>query len=353
MHRPLVVITCLVALCGGVLAQEKKPQAKASFDKEKFEAGINSAVSHKDAAAVGKYLASIYNEGGVSKDLAVKQLSELFKKSEVHLSYRIVEFRQFPGTKMGYLKTYTEMSVASSAPRTLRTIGYASMVREKGSWRIVGTQAAACPRVNNFNIAEEKGDWSGWGSQLNPASIASSVLSSSNVPEFSTDFSSPAKAPSAGDASRAASQPKFDKEEWERRFVQAWSSKNEQQILSFYGTTYDEFGLNVAGVRKALKKMLADYDRIECKYRVLGIHYIPGSKLASIKAALDLRGARKGSTDLTPILEVAGYASLMAQNGQWRVYQTQLFTAPDVGSLKFEDARSKEWPPRLDVSVQR
>lgn len=350
--RQLLLIACLIAFCAGALGQARKPAA--NFDKDKFEAGINAAFEHHDAKAVGEFLAAFYNEGGVSKDLVVQQLSQLFKKSDVHVHYQISDFHQYPGTNLGYLKTYTEMSLAGSTPRTLHTLGYASMVNEGGTWRIVGTQAAACPRVNNFDFAAEKGDWSGWGSQLNPASIASSVLSPDDVPKFSTDFAATGSAPAAGHAFAAtASLPKFDKEEWERRFVHAWNSKNAQEILGFYAKTYGEFGLDVTAVSKALDQTLAAYDKFDCKYRVLGIHYIPASDLASVKAVLDLRGVRKGATDLTPVLQVMGYASLVAQHGQWKIYQTQLFTAPEVGTLKFGDIKTEEWPPKLEVSVQR
>jgi len=342
----------------GVLIQAVSFAQEPKASPKTLESGINSAFERKNAAAVSNFLASIYNEGGVSRAEVTRQLSALFKAGTVQVNYKVLDFHQFPGKNIGYFRTSTEMSVrgANAAAKDLRTAGYASAINEGGQWRIFATQPAACPRVNNLDVASERGDWSGWGSQINPAGMASGMLPEADRPVFAANFVQdvldlPGR---LGFSPQAPSGPKFDKAEWQRRFESAWNSKNEAELLSFYGADYNEFGLDRAAVADALRGTLARYDKIDCKYRVLGIKYFPGGKLASLKAVVDLRGQPKGSGNMEPILQVAGYASLMAEGREWKIYATQLFTTPQASSNEVKTAASvTDWPPRLETAISR
>jgi hypothetical protein len=358
MYKLMNTIICVALVCCSALAQTKTGKREVSFAKEKFETTLNAAYEKKDANAVGEQLASIYNEGGVSREMAVRQIQELFQKTDLKVHYRVVGFHQFPGTKIGYAQVVTEISVGgkNAAVRTLQTAGYLSMINEGGSWRAFASQpAGGCPKVQNFAEEVETGNWSGWGSQLNPAGFASGGLSEGALPQFSNVFNAPriGAMPPAHSFADSPNLPKFNKEEWEERYRHAWNTKNVAEILGFYGSIYNEFGLNKAAVRSALTKTLEDYAKIDIKYRVLGFTYLPGTKLASLKAVMDLRGVRKGASEPTPILQVMGYASLIAEGKQWKVYATQLFTTPAIEKASFESLQEKEWPPHLDLTVKR
>lgn len=345
MRRLMFSIVCVVLFGASALAEA---QRALPFDKAQFEAGINAAFNAKDANAVGKYLASNYNEGGVSKDMAIRQLAELFQKADVQVRIRIVDFHQFGDTHYGSARFLTEMTVnnAGGPRRSLRTAGYVGMVNENGQWELVsnacGVQNRPVPGPSGtppVDINKSDIDWAGWGSAVNPASIGSDLISESNRPAFSPDF---------GQSAPNRTLPKFDNAKWESGFMTAWNRKDADAILRFYTPYYTEFGLDVKGIKAALNQTFEAYDRIDCKYRVLSISYIPNSNLASIKAVLDLRGALKGTTDLKPILQVAGYASLIATRNQWKVYAVQTTALPDIGSTSWEELITKQWPLPLN-----
>jgi hypothetical protein len=329
------LLTCLALGPGLVLGQDK------AAVQTRIETAINSAFSNKDANAIGTHIASIYNEGGVSKDELIRQLSALFKSSTVQLQFHVLDFHQFPGKNIGYFKTSSEIRVseANAAPKELKTSGFASAIKEGTEWKIVATQPAACPHIQNFSVEAERGDWVGWGSQLNPAGLVEATLPSAERPMFAL----------GPRAEAAAGAPKFDQDDWQKRYEGAWSAKNAQEILNFYAADYNEFGVDKTGLGKSLRDTFARFEKIQCKYRVVGIRYLPGTKLASLKAAIDLQGQAKGSGSLTPILQVTGYASLMTEGGKWKVYATQLFTTPAIGTV----LSNSEWPPKLDVTVSR
>src|SRR5258708_5698304 len=76
MYRLMNTIICVALVCCSALAQTKTAKREVSFEKEKFETTLNAAYEKKDANAVGEQLASIYNEGGVSREMAVRQIQE-------------------------------------------------------------------------------------------------------------------------------------------------------------------------------------------------------------------------------------------------------------------------------------
>lgn len=352
--RIAIGIGCIAAVSTLVFAHQKKA---ASLDARSFESNVNGAFSEKDAKRFGEVLASTYNEGGVSKEEALRQFSSLTEKANVQVRYHVVEFHEFPGGKRGYLKTTTEMTVNSDngGAKTLKTAGFASLTREEGGWKLVATQPAGCPHVQNLDLTAERGDWEGFGSQVNPAGLAGSILPEDARPKFTMIGSDTGRAPSALAFGFQAPEgsPKFDKDAWERRFVHAWTSKSAQEIVSFYAAEYNELGFDRATVTQAVRQTVARYDKIECKYRVLGIKYFPGGHLASLKAVLDLQGQEKGSSSMTPIAQTAGYASLVADGDGWKIYATQLFATPNVEPTALKGVTASTWPPRLETSISR
>lgn len=341
MRRLMFSLVCLVLFGASALAQAQRTSPQLSFDKAKFESGINAAFNAKDANAVGKYLASNYNEAGASKDMVIRQMAELFQKADVQVRFRMLDFHQFADTKVGYARVLTEMTVSTASGRkTLRTAGYAGLVNENGVWALTSVACgispdvlpSGMPDVDNPNI-----EWVGWGSLLNPASIVSDLISESNRPRFSSDFDQ-----------SFAGLPKFDRAKWEQTFTEGWDKKNAAEILSQYVEQYTEFGLDRSGIKAAMEQTFKAYDRIDCKYHVLAISYIPGTNLASIKAVFELKGVPKGSTELTTLLQAAGYASLVAEQNVWKVYAVQTSAAPDIGLQSWEELTTKQWPIPLN-----
>lgn len=321
---------------------------KANFDVAAFESSFNAAFQNKDANAVAGHLASLYNEGGVSRQEMVRQLNELFQKADVNVSFHFSDFQPIPGTRLAHVKIVSKMNahpihvaqagesstvLASNEERTMRGSGFATLAYEKGEggyrWRLVTTDTG-CTGSGGNNAAFLGGD--GWGSQINPAAFTPDLLSPSNKPVFQGSahqqvFQSP-----------EGKLPAFDVKKWENGFREAWNSKDLARIMSYYSSNFTTMGMDHSQIRQGFQKMLQEYDRIHCDYKVIGVRFPSGAPTASLKAVLELRGAKKGSDTFETLLQAAGTASLIVEKGTWRAYATQPLSSSDIGEHEYKVA---------------
>lgn len=319
----------------------------AGFDVAAFESSFNAAFHNKDANAIAGHLASIYNEGGVSRQEVVRQLNELFQKADVNVSFHFTEFHPIPGTRLAHVKVVSKMNahpiqvakagesstvLASDAERTMRGSGFATLVYENGDggwkWRLVATDNGCSG--GSQTAAFLGGD--GWGSQINPAAFTPDLLSPANKPAFQgsahqTVFKSP-----------DGKLPAFDVKKWETGFRDAWNSKDLAKIMSYYSQNFTTMGMDRSQIEQGFQKILQDYDRIHCDYKVIGIRFPAGAPTAALKAVLELKGAKKGSETFETLLQAAGTASLMVEKGAWRAYATQPLNSSDIGEREYRVA---------------
>jgi hypothetical protein len=334
----------VVALCLGSAAIAGDVNA---FDAASFQAGFNAAFQSKDANAVGKFIAANYNEGGVSKQEFVRQLGDLFHRADVNVEYHITDFQQIPGTNYGSVKLAAKMSTrpvkqlsqnghdaipaAWNEAKVVRTAGYATVVYENAGWRLIAATTGDCSS-DNADAATMQG--TGWGSLINPAGFSAILIADSNKPVYqkTTDrhvFESP-----------DGNLPALDATAWETKFRNAWNSKNIAQIMSFYSAHFTDLGMELPQIEQGFRKMLAQFDAIHCDYKVVGVRFLPGAPVASIKAELDLRGVKNGVEET--ILRTGGTASLVVENGTWKTFAVQPLRIGDIGEKAYQAALSTD-----------
>ena len=69
---------------------------------------------------------------------------------------------------------------------------------------------------------------------------------------------------------------------------------------------------------------------------MVGVRFPTGAPVASIKAELDLRGVKKGTSALVPILQTGGTASLVIEDGKWKTFAVQPLRTADVGEKAYQ-----------------
>lgn len=325
-----------LALAGATFAANP-----ASFDLNNFQTRLNAAFAAHDAQAVGQLISPLFNEGGVSKGEYIQQLTQLFNAADVNVNITLSGFTHIPGTNFGFAKILSSMSVAphenknlfgigpAAAPVTFRSEGYATFTEENGVYQLAASAGSACQSAPS-EVGASAASPGAWGSLINPASIAPGLLTAGQRPSF-TPFTASTVAAAAN-----SSAPSFDKAAWEQRFAAAWAAKNVGEIMSFYSTRYTVLGLDYEQLAASTATLLNQYSSLHANYQVLGIKFFPGSNLASLQAELTITGTPVGSTKSTTVLTANGTASLIAENGAWKVYAVQPSSIQDVGEQKFQ-----------------
>jgi hypothetical protein len=59
---------------------------------------------------------------------------------------------------------------------------------------------------------------------------------------------------------------------------------------------------------------------------------------------MEMSGAPVGSKEMVAFIQTMGYASLIFEDGGWRMYASQLFYSPKVPNFNFYQEKG-DWPP--------
>lgn len=304
----------------------------------------------KDTGRFGDCLSKLYNDGGVSKTVAVEQAGEIFKRyDKIVCRYRVLWFKQFADPALASVKMVMDIRGVPRDGGDLaiikQTQGYHALIFEDGQWRLYGIMFFVDPRVPNFNFDKERGNWPDFGTQT-------------HLLEYHPD-TAPTRAESgwqtgASAAAVSTGMPRFDKREWEVRVTEGWNRKDPALVLSCFSKIYNEVGVSRDEAVSPVSGFFQKYDELFCRYRVLAFKQLPGTNLASIKAVLELSGVPAGSDQSVIFMQTMGYASLIFEDGQWKMYCSQLFYSPKVPRFNFEEEKGNwsTWGTVVDLSPQ-
>lgn len=143
--------------------------------------------------------------------------------------------------------------------------------------------------------------------------------------------------------SAAATVTPLDRASFAERLERAYNAKDVGAISASMSKLYNDAGLSKAEATAALEKLLAGYDSVETYYRVLDFKQFPGTNLGSIKAVLQITGVPKGRSASEVVVRTFGYASVVFEDGDWRVYGTQA-GASGVMNFNPESLTPESWP---------
>jgi hypothetical protein len=284
----------------------------------------------------------IYANAGDSREDTLADIAKLLRqRGRITCRYRILSSRQFSDSNLASVKYVLELSRRDpngGSPQILtQTMGYFSLIYEQGRWRIYATQFFCDPRIPTFDFDQEQGDWPSFDRQIqlvsyDPARPASDA-------RWLTAFTQPIVVPVANKPGLVP----FDKRAWEQRVMDGWNRRDASVILSTFSRLYNEVGVSRSEAIQPVTGFFDRFSKLDCRYRVLGFRQFPGTELASVKAVMEMTGVPTGGRDPVMLIQTMGYASLIYEDGQWRMYASQLFYFPKVPHFNFEK-EAGNWP---------
>jgi hypothetical protein len=329
----LALLTFLAMIAEPCAAATKPAPA---FSKVDWEQKVAEAWNRQDAKLFSDCLSKLYNDAGVSKEEAVKQATEIFKQcAKIVCRYRVLWFKQFPDPTMASVKIVMEIQGVPRGGNDLvvirQTQGYHALIFEDGQWRLYGIMFFVDPRVPNFNFDKERGNWPRFDTQIQLA-------------DYHPD-AAPAMVEQGWQTATTVEKDtqRFDKSEWETRIAEGWNRKDAVLVLSCFSKFYNEVGVSRDEAVSPVSGFFQKFDKLICRYRVLAFRQLPGTNLASIKAVMELSGIPVGSNQVVTFIQTMGYASLIFEDGQWKMYCSQLFYSPKVPRFNFTEEKGN-WP---------
>ncbi|HEX8089166.1 MAG TPA: hypothetical protein VF762_09960 [Blastocatellia bacterium] len=313
-----------------------------AFSKAEWETRVTNAWNRKDAKLVGGYISKLYNDAGVSREEAIEQAADIFRRHErIDCRYRILWFKQFADPTLASAKFIMEIKGVPKGGKELavlkQTMGYNALRYENGEWKLYGVMFFCDPRVPSFDFDKEKGNWPQFDSQIHLVDYDPGNERGGGNPRWRTHFDSRSSAENL-------QAPAFDKTEWETRIAEGWNRKDAATVLSCFSKLYNEVGLSREDATAPVKGFFEKFDKLFCRYRVLAFKPLPGTNLASIKAVMEMSGVPAGGKQAVKFIQTMGYASLIFEDGQWRMYCSQLFYSPKVPAFNFDEEKGN-WPP--------
>jgi len=166
------------------------------------------------------------------------------------------------------------------------------------------------------------------------------------VVSIATGFALGSFTQSVGAAAAVEEVTPFNEVAFASKVVGAWESRNAEMIGATMSDLYNEIGLSKQEALVQTEAMLGQYEDVQVRYRVLDFKQFPGTKLGSAKAVLEMLAKKPGQKDLVPVIQTMGYASLIFEDGDWKVYGTQEVASEimDSSSFEFESVSTDWWP---------
>ena len=335
---PALLLLAFLAMIDGPCDAATEPAP--AFSKADWEQKVAEAWDRKDAKLLSDCFSKLYNDAGVSKAAAVQQAVEIFKQyTKVVCRYRVLWFKQFSDPTLASLKMVMEIQGVPNGGNDLvvikQTQGYHALIFEDGQWRLYGIMFFCDPRVPNFNFDKERGNWPRFDTQIHLVDYRPDAAPAPPEPGWQTEWASPLATQDG---------PRFDKSEWEMRIAGGWNRKDATLVLSCFSKLYNEVGVSRDEAVSPVSGFFQKFDKLFCRYRVLAFKQLPGTRLASIKAVLEMSGIPAGSNQVITFMQTMGYASLIFEDGQWKMYCSQLFYSPKVPRFNFAEEKGN-WPP--------
>jgi hypothetical protein len=320
----------------GVPATNADENLAPAFREDDWRAQFVSAWEEKSATKMSDLYSSIYYDAGESKEDAIAHAKAVFDGYEsISCRFRILKARRFEDNpKLVSVKHVLEIKGRKPAAQdyepAIQTMGYQSLVFENGKWRIYAAQFFCDPRMPKFDFGKDRGNWPAPSQQVRMATYEPASEGSDEARWHAT-------------ASASESVP-FDVARWEKRIEDGWNKKDASLILSCFSKLYNEVGYSREEANRPVAGFFERYDTLKCRYRVLGVRHAPGSKLANVKAVMEMSGVPAGQKQSTTFIQTMGYASLILEDGDWRMYASQLWYWPKVPHFDFEREQGN-WPP--------
>ncbi len=344
MRKSIALALTAIALLAISCERQVEQQVTRPFDGAEFVNNVMNAWNNKDLKMVEGYLSDLYNEVGTSKQEALKAVADIFERyDKISCRYRVMKFKHHQGTDLAYIRAILDLKGIPKGGqdyvKIVQTMGYASLIFENGRWKIYATQFYTSPQIPNFDFDKERGIWPAWGAQIDLASYDPAQPLASGEARADEGFVDASNLGELAEGPRA-----FNKAAFEARVVNGWNRKDAKLIGSYLSRLYNEIGVSRNDLLRQVNDIFARYDEISCRYRVLAFKRFPDSDLASIKAVMEVKGKPAGSGEFRNIVQTMGYASLIFEDGDWKVYATQIFASPEISNFNFEQ-ESGDWPP--------
>lgn len=338
----LVVVFLLCFLVGS--PEDSHASGPVEFDQTEWQARFVDAWQSRDLTRIEGLYSEIYNNAGDSKLDAVLLASKLLQRnSEIICRYRILSSRQFLGTNLASVRYILEMKGREATTGgyhiLTQTMGYLSLIFENGQWRIYASQFFCDPRIPNFNYDREQGNWPSFDRQVRLLSYDPATPAPSDD-RWTTTLSQPISMPIRGGDTHAL----FNKTAWEQQIMEGWNNRNASIILSTFSRIYNEVGVSREEAIRPVSGFFERFEKLHCRYRVLAFRQFRGTNLASVKAVMEMSGVPTGQKNSIMLIQTMGYASLIYEDGQWRMYASQLFYFPQVPHFNFDEEKG-QWPP--------
>ena len=201
------------------------------------------------------------------------------------------------------------------------------------------------PRVPNFDFDKERGNWPRFDTPTHLVDYRPDAAPVAGEPGWQTEMTAPRT---------SKDTLTFDKREWETRITEGWNRKDAALVLSCFSKFYNEVGVSRDEAVSPVSGFFHKFDKLICRYRVLAFKQLPGTNLASIKAVMELGGIPAGGKQVTTFMQTMGYASLIFEDGQWKMYCSQLFYSPKVPRFNFDEEKGNwpAWGTVVDLSQQ-
>lgn len=344
-NRMHLIFTMLLAfLLGGKPVPKPQASSITHFDQAEWQARFVDIWQSRDVSKVDGLYSRIYSNAGDSKSDAVSAASKLFRQNaEIVCRYRILSARQFADSNLASVRYVLELKGRDTRFRQYRiltqTMGYFSLIFEDGQWRIYASQFFCDPRIPNFDYDREQGNWPSFERQVRLLTYDPSSLPPRDN-RWTTDLSEPLSVPVQGRAGIV----QFDKAAWEQQVADGWNNRDASTILSGFSKWYNEVGVSREEAIQPVSGFFKRFDKLLCRYRVVGFRQFPGTNLASVKAIMEMTGVPAGQKDYIMLIQTMGYASLIYEDGRWRMYASQLFYFPEVPHFDFDEEKG-QWPP--------
>jgi len=325
----------------GPLLRAQQPDPIPPFQSGEWQTRFVEAWQSRDSNRVRDLYSKIYANAGTSREDVVALARSLFRQNPgLNCHYRILSFRQFPDSNLASVKYVLEIeghTKAGESKTLVQTMGYFSMIFEDGRWRIYAIQFFCDPRIPSFNFDQERGNWPDFDKQVQLVSY--DPANSSVDARWITNFNQPLSVP----VQTGSTVVQFDKNDWERRVMDGWNHRDASIILSTFSKIYNEVGVSRAEAIQPVSGFFQRFSKLNCLYRVLAFRQFAGRNLATVKAVMEMTGVPTGQHDPVMLIQTMGYASLIYEDGQWRMYASQLFYSPKVPSFNFQEEKGN-WP---------
>lgn len=330
---------------GGLTGTTSNNAAAVQFAPEQWHSRFVQAWEQRDVSKFADLYSTIYANGGDSKDDTVRMAAETFSRyDQISCRFRILRAHQFEDPSLASIKYALEITGRRAGAQDLepivQTMGYQSLMYEGGQWRMYAMQFFCDPRMPKFDFDQDRGNWPSPNVQIHLTSYEPAHDAPPD-PRWITDL--PSLLPvSLTEGAKAGLT--FDKSRWERRVADGWNNKDAALILSCFSKLYNEVGVSREEANRPVGGFFTRFDTLRCRYRVLAFRQFPGRNLATVKAVMEMGGVPAGQQKYITFIQTMGYASLIFEDGDWRMYASQLWYWPKVPHFNL-DTEQGNWPP--------